>query len=184
MPKYTRITCLATFLITRRVCAGRKTLDRAYCPYCENTLLDRRGFAPLSKPRKLDEMTNERKHLTGREVEKLLEATKGSFPDSWAPSKTLLFFYLKRILVDPRRKYGSWARFGQGFLKFFTASHMDRSTQDASGYVSKVVQPKLPHLIDPTLFSQFLFSHFHISSLGNLQTQSKSPGEICSEILR
>jgi integrase len=49
-----------------------------YCPYSENTLEDWRGFAPREKPLKLDKMTNGRKHITTREVEKLMAAAKGS----------------------------------------------------------------------------------------------------------
>jgi len=48
------------------------------CPVSKNTLEGWRGFAPCKKPRKLDKMTNDRKHITTREVEKLMTATKGS----------------------------------------------------------------------------------------------------------
>lgn len=37
-----------------------------YCSYSQNTPEDWRGFAPCSEPRKLDKMTNNRKHLTWR----------------------------------------------------------------------------------------------------------------------
>jgi hypothetical protein len=47
-----------------------------YCPYFQNILEDWRGFAPRENPRKLDKMTNGRKHITMREVEKLMAVTK------------------------------------------------------------------------------------------------------------
>jgi hypothetical protein len=43
----------------------------------KNTLEHWRGFAPREKHRRLDKMTNDQKHITVREVEKLMAATKG-----------------------------------------------------------------------------------------------------------
>ena len=54
-------------------------------------------------------------------------------------------------------------------LNLFTVSQLHQRTPDTSRHmpaiVHRVVQPKMPHLISPTLSS-----HFHISSLDNLDT--------------
>ncbi len=55
--------------------------------------LDFRGFQRLSRPRtNLDKMNNDCKHLTAREVEKLIAAAKGSRNEScdrWPASEYL-----------------------------------------------------------------------------------------------
>ena len=123
---------LSSYFLDAETCLCRKEYVRqSVLPIVWKHPFDRRGFAPFSKPRKVDKMTNGREHLSGREVEKPLEATGGRFPDSRASLKALLSYLvyqycpenascrqahtdrvrriLRRILVDPPRKCGSWA---------------------------------------------------------------------------
>jgi type 1 fimbriae regulatory protein FimB len=54
--------------------------------------LDLRGFQRLQHPQTLDKMNDDRKHLTGREIEKLIAATKGSRNESRDRCLLLLMF--------------------------------------------------------------------------------------------
>jgi len=125
----------------------------------------------ISRPRQVDYGSQTPSFTNSSSVRKLrkrLNLNFLNFGRFWKNFLTQILTQKTYLLVTPHLVIACMKGHGSVIPpNFFTASQIHRITSGASIYMPKVVhrvvQPKMPHLIDPTLFS-----HFHISSLDNL----------------